>query len=211
MSVTITDYGYRSDDATWDNGYLVNPALRLLLTALAPPATVFELGCGNGHFSGLTQATGYRVTAVDPSSSGVAQAQARHPDGIFAEARVEDDLPGRFGRFSAVVSLEVIEHCYSAQVFARQLHALLQPGGTAIVSTPYHGYWKYLALALSGRLGRHMDPLWEGGHIKFFTEVHLRRLFAASGFEDIRTYRAGRWLPAFAKSIIVVARRPPSQ
>ena len=207
MRPSITDYGYRAANATWDNGYLVAPALRLLQSAHPPPASVFELGCGNGHFSGLMLAKGFTVTAVDPSPTGLAQARMHHPDAVFAEACVEDDLPGRFGEFSAVVSLEVIEHCYSAKVFTHQLHALLQHGGTAIVSTPYHGYWKYLALALCGRMGRHADPLWEGGHIKFFTEGHLRQLFTASGFTEVRTYRVGRWLGAFAKSIIVVATR----
>jgi 2-polyprenyl-6-hydroxyphenyl methylase/3-demethylubiquinone-9 3-methyltransferase len=36
------------------------------------------------------------------------------------------------------------------------------------VTTPYHGYVKNLALAVTGQLDRHWQPWRDGGHIKFF-------------------------------------------
>ena len=38
-----------------------------------------------------------------------------------------------------------------------------------MLSTPYHGYLKNLALAVSGRMDRHFTALHVGGHIKFFS------------------------------------------
>ncbi|WP_256993192.1 hypothetical protein [Methylococcus capsulatus] len=79
-------------------------------------------------------------------------------------------------------------------------------GGTAIVSTPYHGYWKNLALALSGKMDAHFTALWDHGHIKFWSMKTLSLLLEEAGFRDIRFERVGR-LPALAKAMIAVARK----
>ncbi len=80
-------------------------------------------------------------------------------------------------------------------------------GGAAVVSTPYHGYWKNLALAVSGKMDAHFTALWDHGHIKFWSEKTLRVLLEEAGFRDIRFRRVGR-VPALAKSMIAVARKP---
>jgi 2-polyprenyl-6-hydroxyphenyl methylase/3-demethylubiquinone-9 3-methyltransferase len=102
------------------------------------------------------------------------------------------------------VSLEVVEHCYDPRRFAATLHELVEEGGIAIVSTPYHGYVKNLALAVTGKWDDHLSPLWNGGHIKFFSIQSLRTLLAEAGFEDVQIIRVGR-VPQLAKSMITVA------
>ena len=79
------------------------------------------------------------------------------------------------------------------------------PGALAIVSTPYHGYWKNLALSLvPGAWDRHHHPLRDHGHIKFWSERPLRALLLQAGFNSVRFKRLGR-VPALAKSMIAVA------
>jgi 2-polyprenyl-6-hydroxyphenyl methylase/3-demethylubiquinone-9 3-methyltransferase len=106
-----------------------------------------------------------------------------------------------------VVSLEVVEHCFYPRKFAATVFGLVEDGGIAIVSTPYHGYWKNLALALAGRMDAHFGALWDGGHVKFFSERTLRALLEEAGFTDVAFVGAGRIAP-FAKSMIAIARRP---
>ena len=118
-----------------------------------------------------------------------------------------DDLAARYGRFPAVISLEVVEHLYFPRKFAATLFSLVEEGGIAIVSTPYHGYWKNLALAVSGRMDSHFTALWDHGHIKFWSIATLRTLLEEAGFVDIRFERVGR-IPVLAKSMIAIARRP---
>ena len=116
------------------------------------------------------------------------------------------DWPG-VGRFPVVTSLEVAEHVYAPRHYAATLFDLLEPGGTAIVSTPYHGYWKNLAMALTGKLDAHFTALWDHGHIKFWSIRTLGELLREAGFVDIRFERVGR-VPVLAKSMIAVARKP---
>ncbi len=147
---------------------------------------------------------GYSVTGVDPSVSGIEIAKRHQVERLrFEVGSTDDDLAGKFGRFPVVVSLEVIEHCPSSRVFMRSFASLLAPGGVGLISTPYHGYVKNLALVASGGFDRHFDPLWEGGHLKFFTEAKLRQLFEESGFARYEFHRVGR-IPILAKSILAV-------
>jgi 2-polyprenyl-6-hydroxyphenyl methylase/3-demethylubiquinone-9 3-methyltransferase len=105
-----------------------------------------------------------------------------------------------------VISLEVIEHVYDPRSFVRAILSCVQPGGVAILSTPYHGYLKNLALALSGRMDRHFTALWDHGHIKFWSIATLDVLLREVGFRSVSFLRVGR-IPWFAKSMIAVARR----
>ncbi len=100
----------------------------------------------------------------------------------------------------------MVEHVYAPRDYARTVFDLLEPGGVAIISTPYHGYWKNLALAVTGRMDAHFTALWDHGHIKFWSITTLSELLREAGFVDVRFERVGR-VPALAKSMIAVARR----
>ena len=106
-----------------------------------------------------------------------------------------------------MLSLEVTEHVFFPRDFARDAFNLVEPGGTLILSTPYHGYMKNLALALSGKMDAHFTALWDYGHIKFWSEKTLRILLSEAGFREIRFLRSGRVAP-LAKSMFAVAQRP---
>lgn len=166
---------------------------------------VFELGCGNGSFATQVAARGFDVVAVDASTSGIDQACRAFSGPRFAVASAYDDLPAVFGQFDIVISLEVVEHLYAPRKWAANLRALLKPDGLAIVSTPYHGYLKNLAIAAMGKLDSHLDPLWDHGHIKFWSIASLTRLLAEARLEVEEVRRVGR-LPVLAKSMVLSAR-----
>jgi 2-polyprenyl-3-methyl-5-hydroxy-6-metoxy-1,4-benzoquinol methylase len=200
----MPEYAYADDAPTWSNAYLWPPVLRVLKRAAPSPRSLFELGCGNGATARMLAAEGYAVTGVDPSASGIEIAKRHEREGLrFEVGSTGDDLAAKFGRFPVVVSLEVIEHCPSAREFIRSFASLLAPGGVGLISTPYHGYLKNLAVVASGRFDRHFNPLWEGGHLKFFTEAKLRELFEETGFKQYEFHRIGR-IPILAKSILAV-------
>jgi 2-polyprenyl-6-hydroxyphenyl methylase/3-demethylubiquinone-9 3-methyltransferase len=167
---------------------------------------VFDLGYGNGSVANELARCGFRVTGADPSASGARIACAHFPELDLHQASSDDDLHATFGEYPVVISLEVIEHVYSPRRYASTLFSLVAPGGVAIVSTPYHGYWKNLALAVAGRMDMHFMALVEGGHIKFWSRKTLTQLMLEAGFSDIRLGSAGR-LPIVAKSMIAVLRK----
>ncbi len=184
---------------------LVEPLLRQLSLNAPPPTRVLEIGCGNGATARLLVEKGYDVTAVDPSSSGIEIASSHKSEQLRVEQASTNELK-KFGQFPVVISLEVIEHCPSARDFMSAFANALAPGGVGILSTPYHGYLKNLAVVASGRFDSHFDPLWEGGHLKFFSLAKLRTLVEEFGFRRYEFHRVGR-IPIFAKSVIVVLHR----
>ncbi|MDE8652415.1 class I SAM-dependent methyltransferase [Novosphingobium album (ex Liu et al. 2023)] len=204
--------GYRYGDAELNpsHGYLL-PALVTELDRHASQTPgdkrVFDLGCGNGSISAEMAARSWDVTGVDASSEGIRQANAHHPGLRLEHGSAYDDLAARFGRFPVVVSLEVVEHIYAPRDYARNLFDLLEPGGTVIVSTPYHGYLKNLVMAVTGKMDAHFTALWDHGHIKFWSYATLGELLREAGFTDLRFRRVGRIAP-LAKSMICVARKP---
>jgi 2-polyprenyl-6-hydroxyphenyl methylase/3-demethylubiquinone-9 3-methyltransferase len=206
MDNVSKDYHYNSINPACSNRYLW-PALKKIIDAEAPAdRRIFEVGCGNGTIAGKLSQQGFSVTGIDPSSSGIAVARAAFPGCTFCEGSAYDDLAARYGTFPLVISLEVVEHCFWPRKYATAIFDLLQPGGVAVISTPYHGYLKNLALALTGKFDDHWSPLWDGGHIKFWSQKTLRKLLEAAGFSSVEFVRVGRISP-LAKSMIAVARK----
>jgi 2-polyprenyl-3-methyl-5-hydroxy-6-metoxy-1,4-benzoquinol methylase len=148
------------------------------------------------------------VAGCDLSQSGIAQARAAWPTCRFEVASAYDDLQQRFeSTFDAVISAEVIEHLYDPRLFVRRAYGVLDPGGLLVLTTPYHGYLKNLALAVTGRMEAHFTALWDGGHIKFWSPRTLAHLLAETGFVNVAWRGVGR-LPLLWKSMVVLARRP---
>lgn len=204
-----SDYGYHDAELSHSHAYL-HPIVAATLSKLTIDPNnrrVFELGCGNGSYANQVAGMGFDVVGVDTSEQGILYANQHFPHLRLELGSAYDDLSGRYGHFPIAISLEVVEHVYFPRKFCRTLFDLLEEGGVAIVSTPYHGYWKNLALAVSGRLDSHFTALWDHGHIKFWSVPTLRTLLLEAGFVDIVFKRAGR-IPPLAKSMIAIARRP---
>src|SRR5437867_3004621 len=104
-------------------------------------------------------------------------------------------------RFDAVIAVEVLEHLLLPRLLLLRAREALRPGGVVILTTPYHGFLKNLALALTNKFDQHWHPLRDYGHVKFFSRETLSQLFAEQGLKAGRFARVGR-VPALAKSMI---------
>lgn len=205
-SVNIDGYGYADSGLNSSHAYLL-PALRMELSRITVgDKRLFDLGCGNGSIAASVSKDGWDVTGVDVSREGIEQARRAYPKLRLETGSAYDELAAKYGRFPVAISLEVVEHLYDPRRYARVLFDLLEPGGTAIVSTPYHGYMKNLVLAVMGKMDAHFHALWDHGHIKFWSVRTLNTLLTEVGFEDVQFRKVGR-VPPLAKSMIAIARK----
>lgn len=179
-----------------------------LVSAVEGVERVCDLGCGNGHLTGRLAALGYEVTGIDASESGIRVARENCPGAHFICDFIDGTLIDRLdsGSFDLVISSDAIEHFYRPADLIEATVSLLKPGGHALIGTPYHGYWKNLALSLAGKMDDHFDVLDDGGHIKFFSVKTLWTLLANHGFSDIRFSFYGR-APWLWKNMICHARK----
>ncbi len=208
MTVDVKEYHYKGADAPSWNACLVPPVMRLARPH-EPLHRVLDVGCGNGYIAGLFARKGARVVGVDPSASGIEAARRAVPDGRFEIDLATPDLRDRLGEdpFDLVVSAEVAEHVYDPDAWAACCFNALRPGGVLILTTPYHGYLKNLAIALTNRWDHHHTTLKTGEHIKFWSRPTMTTLLERNGLHIITFTGAGR-LPYLWRSMVVSAQRP---
>lgn len=164
-----------------------------------------DLGCGNGFMANQLAGVGFKVVGTDPSASGIDVARTAYPNIQFEQADAYDLLADRFGKFDLVISIEVIEHCADPASFCRTARSLIKPGGMFILTTPYHGYVKNLALSVFNRWDTHMNPAWVGGHVKLFSCKSLTDMLKREGFDNISIHRIGR-IPPVAMTMMAICK-----
>lgn len=197
---------YATAEPPHTSAYLWEPIFEILERTLA--RSVFEIGCGNGAFAHALLNLGCDVVGIDPSTSGISQASKLDRRGRFLVRSHDSADLHLLGQYQAVIAIEVIEHVPDSHRFAKCMLDMMVSNGRGIITTPYHGYAKNLALALvPGAFDRHFDPLTQGGHVKFFSVRTITKLLTDAGARDIRIQRVGRALPCFSKSMIVSFRK----
>lgn len=202
---TYTEFEWHAEGAgNGESGERLTRVFVELVKKLEGVRSICDLGCGNGHITGRLAKLGFEVTGVDGSGSGIAIARRLYPSVRFVEALIDSEL--NLGRFDLVVSSDVIEHMYRPSNLLEAACTLLKPGGQILLGTPYHGYFKNLVLAASGRMDAHYSALHDGGHIKFFSVRTLSRLVKDHGFEDLEFKFYGR-APCLWKNMICHARK----
>lgn len=202
-------FHYQTEAPGGAQGYIV-PSLLRLLKGKQIRGKILDIGCGNGSMARSLEAEGHEVWGCEWDPAGVDIANRAKP-GRFMRWDLNDPrehFPWR--EFQAVISSEVIEHLYFPRNLFRLAHQVLMPDGLLVVTTPYHGYFKNLALCLAGKWDRHHDVLHDGMHIKFFSPESLGTMMLAEGFKNEGWQGCGR-VPGLWKSMVMWGRRSESK
>lgn len=197
-------YGWKDAERQSHHDYLLPSILSLM--PQKSPLNILDAGCGNGYIAGQMSSVGHSVTAIDASEDGIVLAREKWPAVRFEVMSIYDNLTQLrpAGGWDLVVSSELIEHLFYPQQFLQNMHSVLKEGGEIILTAPYHGYLKNLALAIAGAWDKHFTVDWVGGHIKFFSEETLSRMLEQNGFATPIFCNAGR-MPYLWKSMVCLA------
>jgi 2-polyprenyl-3-methyl-5-hydroxy-6-metoxy-1,4-benzoquinol methylase len=204
----ISDFKYGDGFLNDSHSYLLPAILNILRNTSSGvlEKSLFDLGCGNGSVANEIHKLGFRVAGVDPSTEGIAMAKRHYPHLDLRNGSSYDDLKRQFGTFSYVMSLEVVPCVHDPRLFSKTVCELLADDGYAMISTPYHGYFKNLTIAAVGGFDNHVKPLCDDGVVKFWSVQTLRTLLEDAGLRVVEFVRVGR-IPPLAKSMIAVARK----
>lgn len=199
-----SEYAYQSAAPNWSDSYLLPPLRRMLSRSRDP---ILDIGCGNGAIARALLADGRDVYGIDASASGIRIANTGAPGRFFLGDITTGRLPEPIAemRFGTVISTEVITHLYDPRGLIDLARSALVDGGELVISAPYHGYFKNLALAASGRLDAHFTVLWKGGVIKFFSRKTLEQMLREQGFTATDFAGAGR-IAYLWKSMLIKAK-----
>lgn len=169
----------------------------------ASPKRILDFGCQIGIVAARLLQAGHEVCGVDISQSAIERAQESFPQGSFELIDSESRLPFPPASFDACVAMEVIEHLFDVPGFIQEVHRILVPDGIFVIGTPYHGWFKNLAI-VSFNFERHFKPT--GGHIRFFSVKSLGSSLESKGFRVEEIRGLGRVWP-FWKSMFLKARK----
>ena len=137
---------------------------------------LLDVGCGPGWALEVFKAAGYEAVGVDASSVALEDARSRGLDvrGLDLERDDPALALGPEARFSAVVSLEVLEHLVHPLGLLQKLRGLLAQGGLLVVSLPNEITLPARLRVLLGKLpfGGHDDP-----HLRHFDRARALALF----------------------------------
>jgi 2-polyprenyl-3-methyl-5-hydroxy-6-metoxy-1,4-benzoquinol methylase len=199
------DYGFHSAKPAHTFAYLQEPLVSLL--DKNKNRCILDLGCGNGYLANYLLEQGYNAYGTDASNEGIAIARQTNEERFFLQDLSTGKLPQELQtlKFDTIISTEVIEHLYDPEGFLVFCRQILNDKGEIIISTPYHGYLKNMALSIVGKWDNHFLPLWHGGHIKFWSKATLSKALNNAGFNVVDFKGCGR-VPYFWKSMIIKAR-----
>jgi SAM-dependent methyltransferase len=183
-------------DAYWQSGQHVTKEwtpdfFQETLGVLAEKKRVLDYGCGLGYSyqRPLSRNVKHYIGAdVSDAALRDASEKGHQVTKIHDDGKVE--LPD--SSCDGAVCSEVLEHLWDPLAAARELHRVLEPGGTLVVTVPNFGYFAWRLLALL-RAQVPLEPespqnRYRGVHIRFFSQLILKRLLYDAGFKSVEVH-----------------------
>lgn len=97
---------------------------------------VLEVGCGEGRGFDILIPKSRSFTAVDKIKPVIDRLKVKHPTATLISMNIPPLTGLADNAYDCVVSFQVIEHIANDALFLQEIHRVLKPGGTAILTTP---------------------------------------------------------------------------
>lgn len=167
--------------------------------------SILDFGCGKGE---IIREMGKinpfaKYIGADVSKRGLEEARKNIPEADFVLINDGEEFPIQSDTVDFVFSSEVIEHVYDTENAIKEIARVLKQGGHILMTTPFHGFLKNLAIVFFG-FDKHFDPI--GSHVRFFSKKTLSKLFLKYGLIPQKYKYYGRFYP-FSHSIVVYAEK----
>lgn len=150
----------------YETGGIPKELAELYLRRLGDVKLILNLGCGTGSFARYTDQEEVTVVGIDKDERALDEA-AKYSEAILDDLEVAG-LPFKNGSFDGIVAKDILEHLERPERLVAEMHRVLCPGGTAVVSVPMPK----------------PSVVWDDyTHVRGFTEDALRTMFKDYGFK----------------------------
>jgi SAM-dependent methyltransferase len=147
--------------------------------------TVADIGCGAGSFLDLVKGYAAVTVAIEPTKAyhGVLESKGHQ---VFSYG--SDAARAWAGKIDFAVCFSVIEHVEDPLGLLRQIHALLAPGGKALISTPNRNDWLLELLP-----NEYASFFYRQVHRWYFDDKSLAAVARRAGFSEARPFFVHRF------------------
>lgn len=179
--------------------------LAFLLEHVHSGECVLDVGCGEGRFTAALADAGAQAVGIDVAQEPLRRALVERPELDLRVVPAVGSWPLEDASFDVVWAGDTIEHVADTAGWLSEVRRVLRPGGLLLLSTPAHGPWTLLGVALSRRAFRaHFDP--RSDHLRFYSRASLAELLGEFGFAEIGLRGLGG-VPGARRTLLARARR----
>ena len=154
--------------------------------AVAAKGRMLDVGCGDGSVLKLAQDLGWNAEGVDFDPQAVDAARRK---GLSVRTGSLSDQHYPEDSFDLVLMSHVIEHVHDPLATLANIHRVLRPAGSLVVTTPNADGWGNRHFASSCF---HLDP---PRHLQIFNGTNLEKLAKQAGFVHTRVTSTLRITP----------------
>jgi len=184
-------------------------------------ARIADVGCGGGLLSEALARAGARVTGIDLATQVIEVARLHlHESNLQVDYRVQssaDLAAAEPAAFDAVCCMELVEHVPDAAALARDLAALVKPGGWLFMSTLNRTPAAFAAAILGAEYVLRLLPRGTHHYAQFLKPSELARLLRGAGLEPEQVrgvaydpWRRKAWQSAFTGVNYLLSARKPA-
>jgi methionine biosynthesis protein MetW len=172
---------------------------------------ILDLGCAAGDLgAALKRRQGAEVVGIELDEGYAADAGKRLDRVLQGDIAAVLKASGpELGTFDCVIAADVLEHLLDPWSVLRDAAAMLEPGGTAVVSLPNVQYalvfWR---LSRQGRWPRDPAGLFDATHLRWFTLLDARDLLDQAGL-DVVAVDPRYWFTGWQRRFALALRRTP--
>lgn len=144
--------------------------------------TVVDVGCGVQPYRGLLN-PGVKYIGID-TAAAEGQFGYLHSDTTYYDGRT---FPLGDETADAVMATETLEHVAETEQFLAEMHRILKPGGTCVLTIPFAARWHYIP--------------WDYYR---FTPSGLNLILQRAGFESLAVYARGNSVTVAAYKVMAI-------
>ncbi|MBU4312607.1 MAG: class I SAM-dependent methyltransferase [Candidatus Omnitrophica bacterium] len=142
---------------------------------------VLDVGCGVGVLGKRLKESGMEVTGIEKDEKSCKEA-GRYLHGVICCDAEKDDPCLDEKYFDCIIYGDVLEHFYDPTHVLIRYKKYLKDDGIVIASMPNVRYYKVLIRLFCGTWDYVDSGILDVSHVRFFTLINIKEMFAAAGF-----------------------------
>jgi 2-polyprenyl-3-methyl-5-hydroxy-6-metoxy-1,4-benzoquinol methylase len=149
------------------------------------PDRLLDVGCSTGAMAGSLTRVGVETWGIEIDPTFAVEASAVLSKVLVGDAQeMTAQLIAAGEQFDTVVCADVLEHTRDPWTILRNVRGLIRPDGEVVVSLPNVGYVTTILWLIFHRRWRYEDRgVHDRTHLRWFTDLNARDMFAEAGFQ----------------------------